>query len=272
MDMTVLSSSALAVAALMLGVWIISLVISNASIVDLAWGFGFVVVAWVSALTVDRTSETPNPVGTLLLVLATVWGLRLFVYLAWRNLGHGEDFRYVKMRKHWGPRFPIISLVTVFGLQGVLMLIVSLPLQIGIGDTGGEAIGIVAIVGTVLWSIGLTFETIGDLQLARFKADPGNEGAIMNRGLWAWTRHPNYFGDFCVWWGLGIVALQVGWTASIGLIGPLVMSVLLMKVSGKDLLERNLKRRRPGYETYMAETSGFFPRPPKRASSLRTSP
>lgn len=263
-DLSVLGSSAVAIAAMMLVVWLISLVMRDASIVDLAWGLGFVIVAVVVRVTVDGPGlETRR---NLLTILPVVWGLRLFAYLAWRNLGHGEDFRYQRMRRHWGPRFPLISLVTVFGLQGVLMWVVSLPIQLGQASDATRGLGLLAIIGTLLWIVGMFFESVGDLQLARFKANPANDGRIMDRGLWAWTRHPNYFGDFCVWWGIGLVALETGVPGIIAIVGPVVMSVLLLRVSGKALLERNLRKRRPGYDDYVARTSGFFPRPPKRAA------
>lgn len=259
MDLTFLVWTAIGVAVLMLTTWLISLPLRNASIVDLVWGFGFVVVGWIARLTADGVTARQN----LLVILVTLWGLRLTAYLTWRNLGHGEDYRYQKMRRHWGDRFPLVSLATVFTLQGVLMWVVSLPVQLGQGDDDPSTLGVLAALGTILWLIGMFFETVGDWQLARFKADPANQGKVMDRGLWAWTRHPNYFGDFCVWWGLGLVALETGWPGVIALIGPAVMSVLLLRVSGKALLERNLARRRPGYAAYVARTSGFFPRPPR---------
>ncbi len=252
--------TALGVVALMLTTWVISLALTNASIVDLVWGFGFVLIGWIARFTADGVPARQN----LLLVLVTVWGLRLTAYLTWRNAGKGEDFRYVKMRQYWGPsRFPIVSLATVFTLQGVLMWVVSLPVQLGQGDDEPTSLGLLAALGTILWAVGMFFETVGDWQLARFKASPGSAGRIMDQGLWSWTRHPNYFGDFCVWWGLGLVALETGWPGVIALVGPAVMSYLLLRVSGKALLERNLVKRRPGYEEYVARTSGFFPRPPR---------
>ena len=199
----------------------------------------------------------------LVAVLTTLWGLRLAGYLASRNLGKGEDYRYQAMRRRLGARFPLVSLFTVFGLQGVLMWIVSLPVQTAqVPDTPS---GLVALdfAGIGLWCAGMFFETVGDLQLARFKADPGNGGRVMDRGLWRYTRHPNYFGDFCVWWGLYAIALATGdaWWA---VVGPLVMSVLLLRVSGVTLLERHMEKRRPGYDEYARRTSEFFPRPPRR--------
>lgn len=250
--------SAVAVLALMVSTWVVSLAMKNASIVDIVWGLGFVVVAWVSRIVGDGNDARQ----WLLTIMTTLWGLRLGGYLFWRNSGHGEDYRYRAMRKHWGPRFPLISLVTVFGLQGTLMWIVSLGVQLGqADDTPG--VGAIAVIGVVVYVIGLFFEVVGDAQLARFKADPTSAGKVMDRGLWRYTRHPNYFGDACVWWGIGLVAAESGGGAW-GLLGAAVMTFLLRRVSGVTLLERSLRKRREGYEDYVARTSPFFPRPPKK--------
>lgn len=195
----------------------------------------------------------------LLAVLTTIWGLRLGLHLAARNLGRGEDRRYQAMRAKHGDRFWQTSLVTVFLLQGDLMWIVSLPVQAG--QHSARAIGVPDIVGVAVWTIGFFFEATGDAQLARFKRDPANTGNVMDRGLWRYTRHPNYFGDFLVWWGLWLLAAAAGawWTAA----GPLVMSLLLIRVSGKGLLEKTITARRPGYTDYIRRTSGFLPMPPR---------
>ena len=254
----VLVASALAIAALMLTTWVISLLVRDASIIDIVWGLGFVLVAWVSHAVGD--GETGR--SLLIAALVTVWGLRLSGYLAWRNIGKGEDKRYQAMRRRWGDRFPVISLVTVFLTQGVLMWIVSLPVQLAAHASEPPTLGLLAWIGVAVWFVGFVFESVGDLQLARFKADPDNEGQVMDRGLWRYTRHPNYFGDFCVWWGIFLVAAETG-PARWGVIGPLVMSVLLMKYSGVGVLEKSIGKRRPGYEEYKRRTSTFFPRPPK---------
>jgi steroid 5-alpha reductase family enzyme len=165
------------------------------------------------------------------------------------------------MRERRGKGFVAWSLVMVFGLQGLLVMVVSLPLQAAASHAA--AISAAVIPGVALFAIGVSFEAIGDAQLAAFKADPASRGQVMDRGLWRYTRHPNYFGDFCVWWGLWLVALTAGgtwWTA----IGPIVMSVLLIRVSGKGLLEKDIGKRRPGYDDYVRRTSGFFPLPPRR--------
>ena len=251
-------NAALAIAVVMVSTWLLSVALKNASIVDIVWGAGFVVVTWVMQLTIEGDSSRQ----WLITSMVSIWGLRLSGYLARRNFGHGEDWRYVAMRKRHGRRFPLVSLVTVFALQGVVMFLVSLPVQLGHADRS-PSVGPVAVMGLLVWFLGIVFEAVGDMQLRRFKKDPSNAGLVMDRGLWSLTRHPNYFGDSCVWWGIGIVAAEAG-TAAWGLIGPVVMTLFLTKVSGVPMLERSLAKRKPGYADYMARTSGFFPRPPKK--------
>ena len=248
----------LAIAVLMFGTWIVSVVKKNASIVDLIWGFGFVLVGW----SVYLQQESHPAVASVLLGGATIWGLRLSAYLTWRNHGKGEDYRYVAMRRHWGDRFALVSLFTVFALQGTIMWLVSIPLQIGINDNHAP-FGLLGWIGATVWLIGISFESIGDAQLARFKGDPANAGRVMNRGLWNYSRHPNYFGDACVWWGLALVACNADHGA-VGLIGAAVMTLFLRRISGVTLLEKSLVKRREGYEEYIRTTSPFIPRPPKR--------
>jgi steroid 5-alpha reductase family enzyme len=239
-------------------------VVRDSSIVDIFWGPGFALIAWVVFAVTDG-SETRR---LLLVILASVWGVRLGAYLAWRNLGKGEDYRYAAMRERWGSKWWWWSLFQVFLLQGELMWVVSLPLQAGqVPDAPGP--GWPAVAGSVLWLIGILFEGIGDLQLARFKADPSNAGSVMDRGLWRYTRHPNYFGDFLVWWGLGTIAAGAS-GAWWSLIGPLVMSILLLRVSGVAKLESTIADRRPGYAEYVRRTSAFFPLPPRDRSHLGT--
>lgn len=248
---------------LMLATWSVSLLRRDASIVDIAWGLGFVLVAW-AAKFVSGASGSGN---WLLLLMVTVWGLRLTGYLAKRNLGKGEDFRYRAMRRKHGERFAIVSLYSVFGLQGALMMLVSLPVSLGQRDTDAGA-GFIVLLGFVVWAVGLYFEVVGDAQLARFKRDPRNADQIMDQGLWGLTRHPNYFGDALVWWGLAIVGSSQG--AGIwAFLGAAVMTVLLVRVSGAALLDRLLAKRKPGYAEYMARTSGFIPLP-RRSAPVRT--
>jgi steroid 5-alpha reductase family enzyme len=254
----VLLAASGAIAALMLVTWIASLLLRDASIVDPVWPLGFVIVAFVVRGTADGDATR----GWLLVAMTTIWGLRLCIHLAVRTWGEPEDFRYQAMRRHYGARFGLISLVTVFALQGALMWVVSLPVQLGqVPEDPG--VGPLAVVGVVVWLVGFLFEAIGDAQLTRFKADPASEGQVMDRGLWRYTRHPNYFGDACVWWGIALVAAESG-LGAIGLVGALVMTVLLRRVSGVPMLERTMAKRRPGYAEYVRRTSPFVPRPPRR--------
>ena len=253
-------ASAAAIAALMIATWLLSLALGDASIVDIAWGLGFVLVAWVSFAVGDGADAR----RWLVTLLTTLWGARLAGYLAWRNIGKGEDFRYEAMRRRYGARFGIVSLFLVFGVQGLAMWTVSLPVQAAQVPDTPDSLTVLDFAGIALWCVGMFFETVGDLQLARFKSDPASAGRVMDRGLWRYTRHPNYFGDFCVWWGLYLIALATG-DAWWSIAGPLLMSVLLMRVSGVTLLERHLTRNRPGYDDYARRTSSFFPRPPRPA-------
>lgn len=260
---TVLLAAFVTIACLMLATWSLSLLRRDASIVDIVWGLGFVLVAW-AAKFVTGASGSGN---WLLLAMVTVWGVRLAGYLAKRNLGKGEDFRYQAMRRKHGERFAIVSLYTVFGLQGALMFVVSIPVTMGQRNTGAGA-GFVALLGFIVWAVGMYFEAVGDAQLARFKRDPENAGQIMDQGLWALTRHPNYFGDAMVWWGLAIVGSSQG-AGVWAFLGAAVMTVLLVRVSGAAMLDRLLAKRKPGYADYMARTSGFIPMP-KQSAQVRT--
>jgi steroid 5-alpha reductase family enzyme len=197
------------------------------------------------------------------LVLVGVWALRLALHLTVRNWAHAEDRRYAAIRARNEPLFWLKSVYLVFGLQVVLAWVISVPLAAAMGGTA--PLGILDALGVMLWSIGFVFEACGDWQLARFKADPANAGQVMDRGLWRYTRHPNYFGDFCVWWGLYLLSLAAGawWSA----LGPLLMSVLLLRVSGVTLLERDIVARRPGYGRYVSRTNAFFPGPRRDAAS-----
>jgi steroid 5-alpha reductase family enzyme len=238
--------------------WLASLALRDASIVDPWWGPGFALLAWV-----DVAVTGPHPRRLLLALLVSLWGLRLGGYLLWRNHGKGEDPRYTAMRRHHGARFPLVSLATVFGLQGGLQALVSLPVALAMARPGPASLGALDALGGSVFFVGLFFEVVGDAQLARFRADPANAGAVMDRGLWGWTRHPNYFGDCCVWWGLGLIALATP-LGVLGLAGPAVMTLFLLRVSGVALLERSIGKRRPGYAEYAARVPAFFPRPPRR--------
>ena len=259
MSSTALVTAAAVIGVFMLAMWLLSLAVKNASIVDVGWGLGFVLVAWAVRDRVDGNVDRQR----LLVGMTSLWGLRLAAYLYARNHGKGEDYRYRAMRKRWGSRFSLISLGTVFALQGALMWIVSLPVQLGQSRVDPK-VGALAWIGIAVWALGLFFEVVGDAQLTRFKRDPANAGTVMDQGLWRYTRHPNYFGDACVWWGIALVAAETT-VGRWGLIGAAVMTVLLRRVSGVTLLEKSLVKRRAGYDQYVATTSPFIPRRPKRA-------
>jgi steroid 5-alpha reductase family enzyme len=238
--------------------WIVGTARRDVSLVDLYWGLGFAVVAW-SAVALNRPAAWR---AAMLATLTTVWGVRLAVHLTRRNWGHGEDRRYAAMRTQHGAAFVWVSLGTVFLLQAAILWFVSLPLQVAAAARVPTSFGLFDGLGLTLWTIGFLFETIGDWQLVRFQADPRNRGQVLDRGLWRYTRHPNYFGDACVWWGLYLVAAAggAGWTVA----SSLVMTILLLHVSGVALLERTIAERRPEYAAYRARTNAFFPGPPKR--------
>jgi steroid 5-alpha reductase family enzyme len=238
--------------------WLLSLKLKNASIVDIWWGLGFVLIAWASyALT-----ESYQPRKLLVCTLVTIWGLRLAWHLWRRNRGKGEDFRYRAMRKRHGAQFKIISLFLVFGLQGLLLWVVSLPLQFAQAALWPWTLTWWDYAGSGVWFAGFLFEAVSDWQLARFKAEPQNKGRVLNQGLWRYTRHPNYFGDALVWWGFWLIAMATP-DGFITILSPLLLTFLLLKVSGVALLERSLVKTRPGYQAYMKKTSAFIPWFPK---------
>ncbi len=254
----ILATCAVAIAAYMVVVWALSLPLRDASIADVFWGPGFAFVAIVAA-----SLSPPSGRATLLVVLTSAWGLRLAVHIGmrWRKKKE-EDRRYQAMRATWGDRFPLVSLFTVFLLQGALLWVVSLPLQAGAALGADSPLGPLDLVGVVIFASGLAFEAVGDAQLSRFLADPASRGRVMATGLWRYTRHPNYFGDALLWWGLGIIGAATGaWWC---LLGPALMTFLLVRVSGVSLLEKDIAGRRPDYVAYVRRTSAFFPRPPSR--------
>lgn len=241
---------------LMTLLWGISVALTNASIVDIFWGLGFVAISATAFLWANPQGARP----LLVVVLVSLWGVRLGGYLVWRNWGKGEDYRYRAMREQRPDSFWWWSLPCVFLLQGVLMWVVSLPLQASI--VSAAPLNGLDVLGIGLWALGWGFESVGDTQLARFKARAENKGRVMSHGLWRYTRHPNYFGDFLVWWGFFVIALAgtgKWWTV----ISPLLMSWLLMRVSGVALLEKTISQRRPEYDDYIRRTSAFFPWPPR---------
>jgi steroid 5-alpha reductase family enzyme len=233
--------------------WAVSVAKRNVTIVDTLWSLLFVIAAAVYV----ASAEAPSQRAWLVLGMVGLWGVRLAAYLAWRNRGHEEDRRYQAIRRRNEPNFALKSLWLIFGFQAVLAWVISLPL---VGAVASDApLGLLDWLGVALWAVGVFFEAVGDWQLARFKANPANAGQVMDRGLWRYTRHPNYFGDFCVWWGLYLVALSAGAWWSIA--GSLIMSFLLLRFSGVRLLERDIGERRPAYAEYVRRTNAFFPGP-----------
>jgi steroid 5-alpha reductase family enzyme len=253
----VLVAAAAAVVVVILITWLIGLRLRDASVIDPVWGPAFVVVAAVAAVV---GSGAPSR-RWLLLALTALWGLRLGWHLTKRKLREpGEDRRYGAMRKAHPRNFALWSLGWVFAVQGALVLIISLPLQVSAQRP--ESLSWTIVPGLIVYLVGVAFESIGDEQLRRFKSRPDSAGQVMDQGLWRYTRHPNYFGDTCVWWGIWLVVLPAHgtwWTA----IGPAMITLFIVRISGKDMLERDMAERRPGYADYIRRTSGFLPRPPR---------
>lgn len=235
--------------------WLLSLPLRNVSIVDIMWSLMFL----LASITYAMAHVSPGPRAWLVIGLVSLWSIRLAAFIGWRNFGKDEDFRYQKIRANNEPGFAVKSVYLVFGLQAGLAWVISLPLLAAINST--TPLGWLDALGVMLWFIGLVFEAGGDWQLSRFKGDPVNRGKVLDTGLWRYTRHPNYFGDFCVWWGFFLIALSSGAWWSV--VGPLVMSVLLLKVSGVALLEKDIGDRRPDYNAYIQRTNAFFPGPPR---------
>lgn len=246
---------------LMILLWLLSLALKNASIVDIFWGSGFVIAAW---LYFALTPEGYLPRKLLITALVTLWGLRLSIFIFLRNAGKPEDFRYQKWRKENGPAWWWRSFFKVFLLQGVLLWIISVPLLAAQVKSGPVQLTLLDFLGAALWLVGFFFEAVGDYQLARFKANPANKGKVMDGGVWRYTRHPNYFGDSAQWWGYYLVAAAAGGWWSI--YSPILMTTLLLRVSGVALLEKTLETR-PGYKDYIERTSAFIPWLPKPKKS-----
>ncbi len=239
-------------------VWLISVRRRDASVADICWGPGFVLLVWLYCVL----SPTLTPRSWLVAALITLWGTRLSAHIFRRNRGKGEDPRYRSMRASQGPAFWWRSLFTVFCLQGAILWFVALPLLVAVRATQPAALTLIDAVGLVLFALGFGFETVGDHQLARFKAQPSNSGHVLDRGLWRYTRHPNYFGDATLWWGMYAIAAATprGWLT---VLSPTLMSFLLMRVSGVTLLEDALKASKPGYLAYIRRTPAFNPWFPK---------
>jgi len=246
------------VAALALATWAASVVRADASLVDRMWPV-FIAAA---ALVCWRSLPSAGVRGDAMLALALAWALRLCFYITQRNWGHGEDRRYQAIRARNEPGFAFKSLYLVFALQAVLAWLVATPFLVGMASRA--PFGFVDVIGAVIAAFGIAFEAIGDFQMARFRADATNRGAVMDRGLWRYTRHPNYFGEACVWWGFALMALAgSGLAGAWCLVSPLLMTVLLLRVSGVSLLEKDIAERRPAYREYVERTPAFFPARPR---------
>jgi steroid 5-alpha reductase family enzyme len=250
---------ALAVWAFVTVIWFISVILKNASIVDIFWGLGFVMLAFVYFAGADDGFEGRK---ILITALVFIWGVRLSGHIAARNFGKVEDYRYRAFRQKYGPeRYWWFSYFQVFLLQGALMLIISTPLLAAQISATPDHFTALDVIGALVWGVGFVFEAGGDWQLRRFKNDPARQGNVLDTGLWAWTRHPNYFGDAAQWWGFWLIAARTGWGA-LTIFSPALMTFLLVFVSGVALLEKHM-RENPKYDDYIRRTSAFFPRPPK---------
>lgn len=239
-------------------VWVVSVILANASIVDPFWGLSYVIVGWYYFAQTPGGDEVRK---NLLVVFVTLWGLRLSLYLLWRNWGQGEDFRYQAFRRKYGHhRYWWISFFQTFMFQGGLAWIISSSL-LGAQIRGG-GLNIIDYLAIGIWIIGIIFEAGSDIQLARFKADPAKEGKLLTTGFWKYTRHPNYFGDAACWWGYGLLSIAAG--SYLAAFGAIVMTILIIRVSGVSLLEKSLRADKPGYMDYTRRTSAFFPLPPKK--------
>ncbi|MEU8996247.1 DUF1295 domain-containing protein [Streptomyces caniferus] len=254
-----LAAAAAAAFAVMLTTFAVARAKGLHRLVDIAWGAAFTAVALTTYVLSAGYGDDGRRI--LVTVATAVWGLRLSVHIARRGRGHGEDPRYERLLARAPGSRDAYALRTVYLLQGGLVWLISLPVQVA--AYVAVPLGASAVAGGLLWAVGFVFESVGDVQLARFKADPDNRGRVMDRGLWGWTRHPNYFGDFLVWWGLFLLACGTAQAAAVTVVSPLVMSYLLTYGSGKRLLENHLADR-PGYAAYTARTSGFLPLPPRR--------
>lgn len=246
----------------MSGLWLLSLALRDSSIVDIFWGPGFVAAGGAYFLSAGGRPSLPQ---RLLLGMLILWGVRLATHIYLRNRGRGEDFRYRRWRRAAGARWWWQSYFKVFLLQGALMWIISSPLAAAmLGGAGAEPRPL-ALLGMVVWGIGFATEAVADAQLRRFKADPDNAGKLLTSGLWRTSRHPNYFGEALLWWGFYLFAAAYGgaWTV----FSPLLMTFLLLRVSGVRLLERSLRSSKPGYERYIQSTSAFIPWFPRKLQS-----
>jgi steroid 5-alpha reductase family enzyme len=240
-------------------IWAASLYFKNSSIIDIFWGPLFVLTVW---LVFFNTPDGFVPRKILVASLVSIWGLRLAWFVFKRNHGKPEDFRYAAWRTQNGSSWWWLSFFKVFILQGIIAWIICWPLIPSLYSNQPAQISILDVAGLIIWMIGFTFEAGGDYQLARFKSNPANKGKVFNQGLWKYTRHPNYFGDAAQWWGWFLISLGAGgwWT----IFSPIIMTFLLVRVSGVAMLEKTLAVEKPGYREYIEKTNAFFPWLPKK--------
>jgi steroid 5-alpha reductase family enzyme len=257
----VLGVTACIVMALVLLLWLLSIPLRDISIIDMAFA-GLIAIALLAAY---RLADAQGLIPGLIVVLVLVWACRMSIYLVRRNWGHGEDPRYTRLRQWVRPGWPFhwLSLRQVFLLQGAVIWTLTLPQQIAMVTGSSAGFGLLAGAGLGLWCLGFFFETVGDYQLSRFRADPMRRGQVLDTGLWRYTRHPNYFGELCQWWGLFLIAAEAPW-AWCGIVGPLVYSWLVINVTGQRTLDKKLAREKPEYAHYMRTTNGLIPGPPRR--------
>lgn len=244
-----------AVLALFTGLWLVSLIVKNSSIVDMWWGPAILLIG----ITYQLTTNGAQSRSTMVLALLALWAIRLAWYIGARNIGHGEDFRYAKWRRERGASWWWFSYVKVFVLQAVIAWIISLPIYYAISAPVPIRFNAWDFAGAIVFAIGFFFESLGDEQLRQFKANPASKGRVLDTGLWRFTRHPNYFGEALLWWGFGMFSVAVG--GYLGLIGPAIMTFLLIRVSGVALLEKTLQDTKPEYRDYIRRTSSFLPMP-----------
>jgi len=257
---TVFLNGFLVILCLMTVLWIFSVILKKASIVDPFWGLGFVLVSVY--YHVNSSGDALRK--SMVFALVIMWGIRLFTYLLWRNYGKPEDYRYVKFRNDYGPhRYWWVSFFQVFVLQGILLWLISAPLLAAQYYGADRPFGWLDGIAIIFWLVGFSFEAGGDYQLTKFKNNPANKGNVLDTGFWRYTRHPNYFGDACVWWSFALFSVAAG--SYVPVLGSVLMTFLLVKVSGVSLLEKTLKNTKPGYESYIRNTNSFFPWFPKKS-------
>jgi steroid 5-alpha reductase family enzyme len=239
--------------------FVVSLVRKRNDVADIAWGLGFVLLGWTSLLMGGNASLR----GLLICTLVSIWGLRLAWHIHARNKGKAEDYRYLAWRNAWGKWFYLRSYLQVYLLQGLFLFLIVLPVLL-VNKSQGTPLGMLDVLGVALWIFGFYFEVVGDAELSRFLKDPANKGKLMQSGLWAYSRHPNYFGEVTQWWGLWLVALSVpnGW---LSIVGPVVITFLILKVSGVPMLEKKMAEN-PEFSKYKQRVSVFIPLPQSSVS------